>query len=60
MRCESREGRYNFCSGYGYVRSAQVRRQFSDANCRLNRNWGYRNGGIWVDNGCRAEFLVFN
>ena len=60
LRCESRDGRYNFCSGYGYVRSAQVRRQFSDASCRLNRSWGYRNGGIWVDDGCRAEFLVFN
>jgi hypothetical protein len=60
LRCESRDGRYNFCGGYGYVRSAQVRRQLSDNNCRLNRSWGYRNGGIWVDNGCRAEFLVFN
>ena len=60
LRCESRDGRYNFCSGYGYVRSAQVRRQFSDSSCRLNRSWGYRNGGIWVDDGCRAEFLVYN
>ncbi len=60
LRCESRDGRYNFCSGYGYVRSAQVRRQLSDNSCRLNRSWGYRNGGIWVDDGCRAEFLVFN
>lgn len=59
LRCESRDGRYNFCGGYGYVSSARLQRQFSDANCRFNRSWGYRNGGVWVDDGCRAEFLVY-
>jgi hypothetical protein len=24
--------------------------------CRQGRGWGYDNGGIWVDRGCRADF----
>lgn len=59
LRCESHDGRYNFCSTYGNVGRAQLRRQFSDSSCRLNVSWGYRNGGIWVDRGCRAEFVVY-
>jgi hypothetical protein len=59
IRCESRDGRYNFCRTSGYADRAQIRRVFSDANCRLNYSWGYRNGGVWVDNGCRAEFVVY-
>lgn len=59
VRCESRDGRYNFCRTSGYADRAQIRRVLSDANCRLNYSWGYRNGGVWVDNGCRAEFVVY-
>jgi hypothetical protein len=59
VRCESRDGRYNFCRTSGYADRAQIRRVFSDASCRLNYSWGYRNGGVWVDNGCRAEFVVY-
>ena len=59
IRCESREGRYNFCRTSGYADRAQIRRVLSDARCRLNYSWGYRNGGVWVDNGCRAEFVVY-
>ena len=59
LRCESHDGQYNFCNTYGNVSSAQLRRQLSDTSCRLNVSWGYRNGGIWVDRGCRAEFVVY-
>jgi hypothetical protein len=59
VRCESRDGRYNFCRTSGYADRAQIRRVLSDASCRLNYSWGYRNGGVWVDNGCRAEFVVY-
>jgi hypothetical protein len=59
IRCESRDGRYNFCRTSGYADRAQIRRVLSDARCRLNYSWGYRNGGVWVDNGCRAEFVVY-
>lgn len=59
LRCESRDGRYNFCRTGGYADRAQIRRVFSDSGCRLNYSWGMRNGGVWVDNGCRAEFVVY-
>ncbi len=33
-------------------------RQLSRAPCRLNSSWGYNRRGVWVDNGCRAEFEI--
>ena len=56
--CESRGGRYNFC-GVGNAGQVQIRRQLSDTRCLQNSTWGYRNGGVWVDRGCRAEFVIY-
>ncbi|MEA2166057.1 MAG: hypothetical protein QOK37_4184 [Thermoanaerobaculia bacterium] len=36
----------------------QLTRQLSKRTCVENRDWGYDNNGIWVKNGCRAEFIV--
>lgn len=33
-------------------------RQLSRAPCRFNSSWGYNQRGVWVDNGCRAEFEI--
>jgi hypothetical protein len=30
--------------------------QYSKASCRQGSSWGYDNHGIWVSNGCRAQF----
>ncbi len=57
VRCESDDGRYRFC-GTGVIRSAQLSRRLSDAECKLNYSWGYREDGVWVDRGCRAEFRL--
>ncbi len=57
IRCESRRGRYQFCSADTENR-VELRRQFSDTPCVLWRTWGYDYRGVWVDNGCRAEFRV--
>jgi len=35
-----------------------VIRQHSRSACTLNRSYGYANGQIWVNNGCRATFEV--
>lgn len=60
ITCESRDNRYNYCSvGGGSIRQAQVQRQMSDDACRYNYSWGYRGDAIWVDRGCRAEFIVY-
>ncbi|HEX3577268.1 MAG TPA: DUF3011 domain-containing protein [Thermoanaerobaculia bacterium] len=33
-------------------------RQISRTACILNRTWGYDSRGIWVRDGCRAEFTL--
>ena len=55
IRCESKDGRYRQCSGdiRGGVR---LLRQLSDARCIEGRTWGVNRAGVWVDEGCRAEF----
>jgi hypothetical protein len=55
IRCESKDGRYRQCGGdiRGGVR---LLRQLSDARCIEGRTWGVNRAGVWVDEGCRAEF----
>lgn len=36
----------------------RISRQLSRTSCVLNQTWGYDGRGIWVKDGCRAEFLV--
>jgi hypothetical protein len=33
-------------------------RRLSDKPCVQGRSWGYTRDGVWVDDGCRAEFEV--
>ncbi|MBM4254271.1 MAG: DUF3011 domain-containing protein [Deltaproteobacteria bacterium] len=56
-RCASKGGRYSYCptDTGGYVR---LERQLSDRQCVKWQSWGYDSGGVWVDQGCRAEFTV--
>jgi hypothetical protein len=55
--CASDNGRLNYCSAdtRGGVR---LLRQRSDSPCIARRTWGYDRRGIWVDRGCRAEFVT--
>jgi hypothetical protein len=57
VKCESQDGRRNECDmdlrGY---RIADVR-EMSRADCDIGRNFGYDDRGVWVDEGCRAEFI---
>jgi hypothetical protein len=57
VTCESRDGKRNECSANlrGY-RIADVHEK-SKADCDIGRNFGYDDRGIWVDDGCRAEFV---
>jgi hypothetical protein len=36
----------------------RLTRQISRTSCILNRTWGYDSRGIWVKDGCRAEFTL--
>jgi len=56
VRCESKDNRRNVCqTGW---RGATMTRQLSRSQCVEGRTWGTRNGAIWVDQGCRAEFTA--
>ena len=58
IRCESRDGRQRFCGVPQGLRQAQIVRQLSNTRCEYNYNWGFRRDGVWVDQGCRAEFSI--
>jgi len=54
IRCESTDRRQRQCNT-GW-RGAVLVRQLSDTRCIEGRSWGFRNGSIWVTDGCRGEF----
>ncbi len=35
-----------------------MKRQLSNDGCWEDETWGYDRDGIWVDEGCRAEFEI--
>ena len=55
FRCESHDGRYVECAANTRA-GVQLIRQLSRASCIEGRSWGYGRSGIWVSQGCRAEF----
>ena len=58
IRCKSDQFRYNWCSSGEPIRYARLQHQRSDSPCIQGRSWGWQRTGIWVDNGCEADFFV--
>lgn len=58
IRCESPEGRMQYCPADVRRGRVELSRQLSRAPCRHGENWGYDSRAIWVNQGCRAEFVV--
>jgi Protein of unknown function (DUF3011) len=56
MRCASVDYRYSYCRTDRPVRWARVARRYSKRPCIEGRTWGYDRRGIWVNNGCDADF----
>jgi hypothetical protein len=57
--CASEDYRYRFCSvDLGGAGRAYVSRKISGAQCIEGRTWGWNRAGIWVDQGCAAEFTI--
>lgn len=55
--CESQNNSRERCpvdTSYG----VQLVRQISQNNCVRGADWGFDENGIWVDRGCRAEFVL--
>jgi hypothetical protein len=57
VRCESYEQRRNFCAA-DIRRGARLDRQLSKGSCREGYSWGWDRRGIWVDKGCRGDFVI--
>lgn len=57
LTCESQDGGRKVCPT-DTSRGVGLIQQLSGSDCVLNRSWGYDRNGIWVTNGCRAEFAV--
>jgi len=57
VRCESSDGRFRTC-GTGLSGHVQLQRQLSEARCIEGSTYGLRNGSVWVDRGCRGDFVV--
>jgi len=57
ITCSSNNNRRNVCNvdTRGGVR---LNRQLSGSACIQGQTWGWDNSGVWVDRGCRAEFIV--
>jgi hypothetical protein len=55
--CESNGSQRSFCRADNRF-GVQLTRQISRTNCVRNQNWGSDQNGVWVSNGCRAEFSL--
>jgi len=56
ITCDSNGYRYNYCNADTQGRVSLVREVSTGKLCNQGRGWGYDNGGIWVDRGCRGVF----
>lgn len=57
ITCASDDGNRHYCAAdtrYG----VRLVNQRSGTPCRQGYSWGYDRRGIWVDRGCRADFIV--
>jgi hypothetical protein len=57
LTCASDDGGRHYCAAdtrYG----VRMLNQRSGSPCRQGYSWGYDRRGIWVDRGCRADFVV--
>jgi hypothetical protein len=57
ITCGSLNYGYNYCRIYTGGRARLVH-QISHKPCTEGDTWGYDSQGIWVDKGCRADFVV--
>ena len=55
--CESPDGQRHHCAA-DTSQGVAIYRAISETVCLLGRNWGYDGQGVWVTEGCGAEFFV--
>jgi hypothetical protein len=55
IRCESHANDRSYCNA-DIRGGVTLVRQLSSAACQRGRTWGTSRQGVWVSNGCRADF----
>ncbi|HQZ98113.1 MAG TPA: DUF3011 domain-containing protein [Pyrinomonadaceae bacterium] len=55
LTCGSNNNNYNYCR-VNTGNNVRLERKLSYSSCNYGYDWGYDGRGIWVNNGCRAEF----
>ena len=59
LQCDSNSKRYQMCQvDVGRHGRARLVQRMSDARCTEGVSWGWNRAGVWVDHGCRGQFLV--
>ncbi len=58
IRCGSGDYEPNYCAANQQVLAVRLVRRRSSATCVEGSSWGWDAGGIWVTNGCRADFRI--
>jgi hypothetical protein len=58
LSCASSDGRRNYCDADLKGATVKLVRQAGPSQCEENFTWGHDDNGIWVDRGCRGEFVV--
>ena len=56
ITCSSTNSDYRTCAWDDRYGRPRVIEQLSSQRCVEGQNWGYRDGNVWVNNGCRARF----
>lgn len=57
LSCESKSRLRRVC-GTTVERTVRLHRQLSGSACVQGETWGWDRQGVWVDAGCRGEFIV--
>ena len=57
ITCSSNNGKRNYCPA-NTSRGVKLTNQRSGSPCIQGQTWGYDGRGIWVDRGCRADFVT--
>ena len=58
IQCHSKNHQYRHCPANTRGGLPLLVKQQSKAACTFGRTWGYDDSGIWVNNGCGAEFNI--
>jgi hypothetical protein len=57
VTCSSKAGERQTCPA-DTSKGVALARSMGDAACLLGKTWGYDDRGVWVSDGCTAEFVV--